>query len=227
MTEEIKDILSTYNRLLGGVDGWFRNCMATAGSAIACGSGCSHCCRGLFDITLLDALNLRTGFDQLSPQVQALVRAKSLARIASIREQWPDFAHPYVINGHSEDEWQEVMPEDDQTPCVLLDESGCCLVYDRRPMTCRLHGIPLVDVSGEVMDDAWCTMNFTGMQPLEMPRLRWQFVDLFELELKLFRTLTSSILKQNLNELDTVIPAALLIDFASFDWQEWYLSQRS
>jgi hypothetical protein len=90
-------------------------------------------------------------------------------------------------------------------------------------MTCRLHGLPLVDVTGEVMDDACCSLNFVGSVGAihELPLLRHEFIRLFEAELSLFKLFTAKLLKQEFNELDTLIPAALLIDFARFDWEGW------
>ena len=113
------------------------------------------------------------------------------------------------------------MPDEDETPCVLLGDDGKCLVYDYRPMTCRLNGLPLVDISGEVFYEEWCTLNFTGRDPLAMKELRGQFRRFFTDELLLFQQLTNLLCKQQLNELDTFIPTALLIDFTGFDWTTW------
>jgi hypothetical protein len=73
-----------------------------------------------------------------------------------------------------------------------------------------------VDVGGEIMDDAWCTLNFTNSEPLAMAELRGEFIQLFTDEHALFRAFTKQKLKQWINEVDTVIPTALLIDFDKF-----------
>jgi Fe-S-cluster containining protein len=96
---------------------------------------------------------------------------------------------------------------------VLLDGEGRCLVYDFRPMTCRLNGIPLVDLSGEEFHDDWCSHNFVGMDPLGMPELRAEFRRLFADELELFRSFTLALCDEEISELDTLIPTALLMDF--------------
>ncbi len=214
-------ILKQYADILATVDDWFSRCIARAGGAIACRVGCAGCCRGLFDITLLDACYLKSGFNRLPAGVQAEVLRKSQARLAVITAFWPEFAPPYVLNLRPEESWAEISPEGDETPCVLLGDDGRCLVYAYRPMTCRLHGIPLVDVGGEIMDDAWCTMNFVQSNPLAMDGLRGDFIQLFMEEHLLFRAFIQLKLKQQINELDTVIPTALLIDFAGFDWVRW------
>jgi Fe-S-cluster containining protein len=210
---EINDILLLYGQLLSSVDQWFDGCLASAPGRIECSRGCCHCCRGLFDITLLDACYLKSGFDKLDEGVKRKVREKAAERLEGIRALWPEFAPPYTINHRAEEEWQAIMPEGDETPCVLLDDQGRCLVYDHRPMTCRLHGIPLVDCSGEVMDGDVCTLNFVGVEAALLPELRFPFIDLFRDEAMLFQTFTEYLLKYRLKELDTVIPAATLLAF--------------
>lgn len=217
----MEEILKKYGALLAEVDAWFMRCMEAFPAEIACRSGCSECCRGLFDITLLDACYLKYGFDRLDAPVQATVRAKAIARLDALQILWPDFREPYILNYRPEEEWEALMPEDDGTPCPLVDDDGRCILYDFRPMTCRLNGIPLVDLSGEVFFEEWCTLNFTGNDPLAVEDLRGEFRRKFADELQIFQQLTVLLCKQRLNELDTFIPTALLIDFAGFDWPAW------
>jgi Fe-S-cluster containining protein len=219
--KDLEKILSGYSSLLAEVDSWFARCLAAQPGAIACGAGCAECCRGLFDITLLDACYLKYGFDRLDLRMQAVVRTKALVRLKELQLHWPDLAAPYILNYRPEEEWEELMPEEDETPCPLVDTDGRCLLYNFRPMTCRLNGIPLVDHSGEVFFEDWCTLNFTASDPLAITELRGEFRRIFADELLLFQQLTTSLVKRHLSELDTFIPIALLIDFAGFDWPAW------
>lgn len=218
----LDEILREYGELLSSVDRWFSRSMRAAGEAVSCAKGCCGCCRGLFDITLMDACFLKRGFDRLPPGVRMAVRDRSLKRLDGLKSVRPGLEQPYVLNIWPEDEWEPLMPDDDETPCPLLGEDGLCLVYDHRPMTCRLHGIPLVDVSGDIFHDEWCTLNFLGDDPLSMKVLYWEFRDAFEKEILLFHRFTSILLKEKINELDTLIPAAVLIDFDDFDWEGWW-----
>jgi len=208
----LQDILDRYAGLLAEVDGWFSDCLERYGDRIACSQGCSSCCRGLFDITLLDALFLREGFDKLPDAVRQDVLMKAGARLDGITARWPDFTAPWILNRIPETEWDAIMPEDDETPCPLLSERGDCLVYEYRPMTCRLNGIPLIDTSGEELFDDWCTLNFTDVDPRAFEDLRHPFSDLFAQELLLFREMTRQLLGEAISELDTIIPAAVFID---------------
>jgi Fe-S-cluster containining protein len=218
---KMKEILEKYGELLSRVDAWFAGCAGKHKSAINCCSGCAECCRALFDITLLDAFYLKSGFDRLDPETKGAVLVKARERLAGLQVLWPDFTEPYILNYRPEEEWTILMPDDDETPCLLLGKDGICPLYDFRPMTCRLHGLPLVDFSGEVLHDEWCTLNFAGRNPLVLQDLRWEFNDLFRSELLIFREFTEKLLNKPFNELDTFIPTALLIDFAGFDWIKW------
>jgi hypothetical protein len=222
----MEEILKKYGALLAEVDAWFVGCMAAFPAEIACRSGCSECCRGLFDITLLDACYLKFGFDRLDLPVQSMVRSKAIGRLRELQRLWPDFREPYVLNYRPEEEWEALMPEDDETPCPLVGDDGRCILYNFRPMTCRLNGIPLVDLSGEVFFEEWCTLNFCGGDPLAMKELHGEFRRIFADELVLFQQLTTALCNRQLNELDTFIPTALLIDFAGFDWSTWLQRSR-
>lgn len=217
----MQEILNQYEGLLRQVDAWFARCSERYPEAIACQSGCSSCCRGLFDITILDAYYLKVGFDQLDDEVKAGVLENCRERLAWMQGIWPDFDHPYLLNYRPEEEWEALMPDEDETPCVLLGADGRCLVYEHRPMTCRLHGIPLIDVCGEVMHDEWCTMNFAGLDPLAMEGLSAPFDALFATEVALLRGFTEELLKRRMSEVDTFIPTALLIDYRDPKREGW------
>ena len=207
------ELLKQYGKLLSEVDIWFSRSMDRYPEHILCGKGCSGCCRGLFDITLLDACYLQRGFNLLPLDIRINVSRIAKERVDSIRKLWPEFDQPYLLNHRSEDDWQQIMPEDDETPCLLLDDSGNCLIYEYRPMTCRLHGLPLVDISGEVMHDEWCTENFRKVDPLQLEGLRAEFERMLQEEVRLDRMMSIELFGTVIFELDTLIPAAMLINF--------------
>src|SRR5450631_1245426 len=90
----MNNILNRYESLLGEVDLWFDDCLSRHSDEIACHHGCSECCRGLFDITLLDALYLKRGFDLLPLAVQQAVQEKASAQLVALTSEWPDFKSP-------------------------------------------------------------------------------------------------------------------------------------
>jgi Fe-S-cluster containining protein len=205
-------LLDRYGALLREVDVWFRRCLEKHFDQINCRDGCSACCRGLFDITLLDALYLKQGFDRLPDRQKRSILPDASARLEALSRINPQFREPWILNGIPEAEWELLMPEDDETPCLLLSENGGCLVYDYRPMTCRLNGIPLIDFSGEELFDEWCTMNFVDQDPRRFEDLRFGFTELFAQELLLFQEVTRSMTGTQYNEIDLFIPGAIVMN---------------
>jgi len=209
-------VLLEYGQLLGEIDTWFDGCAARYPEQVACRKGCHACCRGLFDITLLDAALLQQGFLALPATSRRNILTRCRQRLASLQQRWPEFDAPWILNRLPSDEWQE-MPEEDTTPCPLLADSGLCLVYNHRPMTCRLHGLPNIDASGEDFSTTLCSLN-EAIGELAPEGLRWSFRTLFTRELALFGHFTRMLTGTPLQEFDTFIPTALLIDFDATDW---------
>ncbi|MFZ4856275.1 MAG: YkgJ family cysteine cluster protein [Desulfuromonadaceae bacterium] len=208
----MNNLLDRYGELLLEVDGWFQRCLDQHPDLIACRNGCSECCRGLFDITLLDALYLKRGFDALPDQQKSGLIRSAFRRLDKLSHINPAFVEPWLLNAIPENDWDALMPEEDETPCLLLSQSGGCLVYRYRPMTCRLNGIPLIDISGEELFDEWCTLNFIEEEPQRFTDLRFEFTELFSRELHLFQKLIHHLTGAIRNEVDLFIPSAIVLD---------------
>jgi Fe-S-cluster containining protein len=212
-------LLDAYRALLGEIDAWFETCQQAAPPGLlACRQGCGACCRGLFDITLLDAFLLREGFAQLSSATQKQVLARCRPRLAELQTRWPELQPPYLLNPLPDDSWT-AMPEGDETPCPLLGDDGLCLVYESRPMTCRLHGLPNIDVSGEDFSTEVCTLHPGDPHALPDAALRWHFRATFGREIALLRAFTLQLTGEPTSEADTFIPLALLADYKGVDWE--------
>ena len=211
----MKQYLEQYGVLLREVDVWFAACNARYPDLIACRRGCAACCRGLFDITLLDALYMAQGVAALSADLQNELRTAAIGRLASLQALVPGFTAPWLLNCLDEASWQTLMPFEDETPCLLLSDEGVCRIYDHRPMTCRLHGIPNIDIGEEDFSEGWCTRNFVDLDPLSLNELRYPFKGLFSRELLLFREATRQLFGVPYREIDTLIPAVFVLDMVA------------
>ena len=213
------NLVDKYRTLLGEIDAWFERCLATAPpEMLACRKGCSACCRGLFDITLLDAFLLKEGFARLPAATREQVLDRCRLRLAELQQRWPQLQPPYLLNLLPDDSWQE-MPEEDETPCPLLGTDGHCLIYPFRPMICRLHGLPNIDRSGEDFSTDLCTRHPGDPHTLPAEILRGPFRDLFTREIELLHDFTLELTGGAHAGLDTFIPLALLADYGAVAWK--------
>lgn len=213
MKESLRSLLDEYRALLGEIDVWFDSCLQAAPPGVlACRKGCSACCRGLFDITLLDAFLLQDGFARLPKVTREQVLARCRPRLVELQARWPELRPPYLLNALPDDSWTE-MPEADETPCPLLGGDGLCLTYAFRPMTCRLHGLPNLDLSGEDFSTDLCTLHPGNSLTLPEGTLRWRFRETFTREMTLLSALTRELTGMPTAQADTFIPLALLADY--------------
>lgn len=206
----MNDIVYQYRQLLAAVDAWFARCQSLPGGGTGC-RGCAECCRGLFDITLLDATMLRQGFDCLPEETREQVLERVRPILDRLQARFPGFAQPYLLTGLPVEQFP--LSGEEETPCPLLDAAGRCLLYEHRPLTCRLYGLPHIDFSGEVFLDEWCRRSLGDCDPLALHELRWEFRRAFAEEGRLLRELAVRLGLPIVDDLDTFIPAALLIDF--------------
>ena len=206
-------LLTRYRQLISEIDVWFSACSDTFPEQIKCSSGCSACCRGLFEISLLDAALLQQGFEQLPRDVQQQVLPKARIRREQLQGQWPELAPPYFLNRLPHSDWEEI-PEDDLTPCLLLDDNGNCLVYRHRPLICRQHGLPNIDLSGEIFMAEYCSLNFPTLEAGKITALRHDFQTIYRHEFDLLGEFSQLLLATEDLEIETFIPLALLIDFS-------------
>lgn len=217
--DRLPELSAAYRALLGEVDAWFDACLQAGGSRLACRGGCHACCRALFDISLLDAWLLKEAFSCLPETTRQQVLARCRPRLAELQQRWPNLQPPYLLNSLPEEQWTS-MPEGDPTPCPLLDDEGLCLVYAARPLVCRLHGLPSIDLSGEDFDGTVCTLH-PGEPQTVLPEkvLRWRFREVFTREAALLAAFVEQLGGLETAGFDTFIPLALLADYTIVDWR--------
>ncbi|SHJ56993.1 Putative zinc-or iron-chelating domain-containing protein [Desulfatibacillum alkenivorans DSM 16219] len=134
-------IFEEYEKVVEGVDKAFKTVEEAHSDCVKCKPGCSDCCYALFDLSLVEALYINHHFNKRfegKEKDRLLERADRADRkIHMIKKE----AYQATKKGRQTDEilsrvaWERVR-------CPLLDDDEKCILYDKRPITCRLYGIP-------------------------------------------------------------------------------------
>lgn len=123
------------DELFAAIDQAFKAVSQAHPEAVSCGRGCSDCCHAVFDVSLVEAVNLRAHFQRLASPVQEQI----VVAAREARQGWEQ-----IMASHQN-------PAVARIRCPLLDGEGLCRCYDARPVNCRTYGVPtVIDGKGHV-----------------------------------------------------------------------------
>lgn len=130
-----------YTAIVKEVDAVFENVRAAHPEAVACTLGCSDCCHALFDLPLIEAMYVNKCFNE---RFQGMARSAILDRASEADRQ------SYKLKRQIFKASEEGVPSSQlleqvarmRVRCPLLNEHDQCDLYDVRPVTCRLYGVP-------------------------------------------------------------------------------------
>ncbi len=135
-------VFERYERLLAEADALFGRVAAAHPECVSCGGGCSDCCHALFDLPLIEAMYLHYSFSRafpLGPERSAILeRAGDIDR--HIHKIKRSVFHAAQKGEDSDAIFASVGRE--RCRCPLLGDDERCLLYNQRPATCRVYGIP-------------------------------------------------------------------------------------
>ena len=130
-----------YEALVKQVGAVFEKVQQEHADCVKCRVGCDDCCHALFDLTLIEALYIKKKFDVIFKDTakQALIEKANAAdrKVHQLKRK----SHKAHLDGKSEDEILEEMATQ-RIRCPLLNDDSKCDLYESRPITCRLYGIP-------------------------------------------------------------------------------------
>lgn len=148
MTADLTPVFERYIKLRDDVDRIFASMQDRYPQCVACRPGCSDCCHALFDISLVEAMYINKAFAKTfeygPKRSQILERASALDRKLTKMKREMFRAEK---DGESPEKIMEIAATT-RMACPLLDKDDKCVMYDDRPITCRLYGIP-VDIGGK------------------------------------------------------------------------------
>jgi Fe-S-cluster containining protein len=160
-----------YAALVEQVDEVFKKVQEEYGDCVTCKMGCSDCCHALFDLTLIEALYIKSKFD-------AVFKADAGEKILERANRADRKVHK--LKRVAQKEYEDGKPQEDilaemaaqRIRCPLLDDENQCELYPFRPITCRLYGIPTAiggkshtcGISGFKKGDSYPTVKLEKIQ---------------------------------------------------------------
>ena len=126
-----------YELLVDKAESAFNSIEKEHGPSIRCELHCSDCCHAVFGLFLVEAAYIREHFDQVSQKqkLQALLIGETADRDL---EKLQDKLKTFENDPHM----QTYTLSRERIRCPLLDDKNECILYHRRPITCRVYGIP-------------------------------------------------------------------------------------
>jgi len=141
MSLNLKEHFVKYEALVQMVDGVFERVKKEYPKEVFCREKCSDCCYAIFDLTLIEALYLNDKFlNNFSgkPKNDIIEIAGKTDRVLVKMKRK---AYQEVQKGGDELEIVGKISQE-RIRCPLLGEDNLCVMYEHRPITCRIYGIP-------------------------------------------------------------------------------------
>jgi hypothetical protein len=129
-----------YLELVASADRMFEAVRHKHGHLIGCKPGCDDCCSVYYELSVIEAFVISGMFGQVVPRPAArrvLKRAESIEPAFRKAKESLQTLPPEILGN---DDLQEAAARI-RVQCPLNEEGGCVL-YEYRPITCRLYGVP-------------------------------------------------------------------------------------
>jgi Fe-S-cluster containining protein len=192
-----------YEALSKAADKVFERVKEEYPDCVQCRQECADCCHALFDLTLIEALYMNEKFKArfAGPEREALLEKANRAdrTIHKIKRE----AYREFKAGKSE---EEILTDlgDKRVRCPLLNDRDMCEMYDHRPITCRLYGIP-TSIGGK---GRTCSLSkFEGGKPYPTADIDKIHGRLQEISAELLRDIQSA----NIKLADLLMPLSMAL----------------
>lgn len=139
---DLSPVFEKYETLRGHVDGLFEQFSREFPAEVQCKEGCSDCCHAIFDLSLVEAMYLNRKF---SEKFEAGRERSDILELADQADrQAYKFKRKVFKESKEGRDSNELIAEAarQRIRCPLLDDGGRCRMYEARPLTCRIYGVP-------------------------------------------------------------------------------------
>ena len=147
MALDFTEYFERYEAIVAEVNAVFEKFETEMPDLVKCGKGCSDCCHALFDITLAEAIYINKRFNE---RFSGLERSEILHRADQADRQIHKLKRKVYKMTQEGRPANEVLLEVSKARvrCPLLGDDDLCAMYEHRPITCRLYGVP-TSIGGE------------------------------------------------------------------------------
>ncbi|NDV19537.1 YkgJ family cysteine cluster protein [Pseudodesulfovibrio sp. JC047] len=141
MALDFTEYFEKYEAIVAEVDAVFKTFENEMGDLVKCGKGCSDCCYALFDVTLVEAMYINAKFNE---KFSGLERSQIMTRADKADRQIHKLKRKIYKASQAGQATNEILLEvaKARVRCPLLNDEGLCSIYENRPITCRLYGVP-------------------------------------------------------------------------------------
>ncbi len=134
-----------YEAVVDMVDQVFDRVKKEFPKEVFCREKCSDCCYAIFDLTLIEALYLNHKFHEKFSGTEKSDLIAIADKTDRVLARMKREAYKKVKDGADQLEIVGKMSQE-RVRCPLLGENNLCLMYEYRPITCRVYGIPISTV---------------------------------------------------------------------------------
>lgn len=207
MEFDLNPYFRQYEALSQAADQVFKKVKSEYPDCVKCDRECADCCHALFDLTLIEALYLNTRFKERIGDENLEAALETANRADRTIHKLKGEAYRDLKAGKDENDILADLAAK-KVRCPLLNDQDLCELYDHRPITCRLYGIP-TSIGG--LGRTCAISGFEGGKPYPTVNIDKIHGRLQEISGELLRDIKS----QNIKLVDLLMPLsmALITDF--------------
>lgn len=142
MKDELAEIFGRYEKFVQQVDSIYESTRQQFPDCVTCKISCADCCHALFDLSLVEALYINQKFSEKLPEETKSPILETANRIDRDVYRLKRKAFKAVSAGEKTEDQVIFEMAAERSQCPLLNKDNQCVLYEYRPITCRLYGIP-------------------------------------------------------------------------------------
>jgi Fe-S-cluster containining protein len=212
MPVDFTPYFAKYEAIVSITDGIFDQIKKEYPEEVKCKEGCCDCCHALFDLTLIEALYINYHFNQT---FDGETRARMIEDASRIdRQIFKIKNEAFQLHKKGKNEVDILaFTATQRVRCPLLNDNERCDLYEHRPITCRIYGVP---ISSNGMSHICGRSGFKKGRPYPTINMDTIYKNLYKLSAELVSDIKSRYIKMA----DLLVPLSNAI---ITDYDDYYL----